>query len=68
MAQMTTKELACLEELMAVEVATYEKFNLYARQAGENSVRKLCEQLADRSREHLTALLGLMEQTSTGVH
>ncbi len=65
---MTSKELACLEELMATEAAVYEKFNLYARQAGESAVRKLCEQLADRSREHLTALMGLMEQTDTSVH
>lgn len=56
MSQITTKELACLEELLATEAAEYEKFSLYAAQAGESAVRKLCEQLADRSREHFKAL------------
>jgi len=46
----------------------HEKFRAYAEHAPEEHVRKLCDQLADRSRQHLTALSRLLDAERTGVH
>lgn len=61
MSEITHKELGFLEELLRFEEALAEKFSLYAREAGEDATRKLCEQLADRSREHYRALVEVLE-------
>jgi len=62
--QVTRKELGMVEELLRFEQAMAEKFALYAREAGESATRKLCEQLADRSREHFHALIEALEGES----
>lgn len=68
MARVTGKELSCIEELLRLESALYEKFHHYAAHAAESATRKLCEQLGDRSREHLVALLGCLEEPSERLH
>lgn len=68
MAQITQAELHNLHELIWMEAAMHEKFRAYAEHAPEEHVRKLCGQLADRSRQHLTALSQLLGAGHTGVH
>ncbi|MBO8140887.1 MAG: hypothetical protein H0Z37_01730 [Firmicutes bacterium] len=60
MAEITQPELQHLHELIWMEAAMYEKFRYYAETSPESHVRKLCDQLADRSRQHLTALDALL--------
>lgn len=62
--QLTSKELASLEELLAMEEAYYQKFSHYSEYAEEPAVKKLSEQLADRSREHFFALNRLLNGKS----
>lgn len=64
----TTKELASVETLVSLEAALYEKFSHYASSCSEEHVTKLCRQLADRSRQHLTALIDVVEASDTHVH
>lgn len=68
MAQVTEKELGMIEELLRLESAMYEKFHHYAEHAGESATRKLCEQLGDRSREHIVALLDCLERPDARLH
>ncbi|MBO2520768.1 MAG: hypothetical protein LOD85_06360 [Clostridia bacterium] len=68
MARVTEKELGCIEELLRLESALYEKFHHYAAHAAEDATRKLCQQLGDRSREHLNALLACLEQPDARIH
>lgn len=68
MAHVTEKELGMIEELLRYETALYEKFHHYAEHAGESATRKLCEQLGDRSREHVAALLGCLEKPDARLH
>jgi len=68
LARVTDKELSCIEELLRLESALYEKFHHYAAHAAEGATRKLCEQLGDRSREHLVALINCLEQPDARLH
>lgn len=61
MSEITRKELGVVEELLRFEEALAEKFAHYAAEAGEDATQKLCEQLADRSREHYSALIDALE-------
>lgn len=56
MSQFTQKEVGYLEEMIAFESALYEKFKHYEQGCSEQHVQRLCNQLADRSRQHLTVL------------
>lgn len=62
----TQRETFALEELIASEVALHAKLRFYAETAGEEHVRRLCDQLADRSREHLTALARALDEHGAG--
>jgi len=68
MAEIAAAELHHLHELIWMEASMYEKFRHYRRTAEAEHVRELCDQLADRSRQHLTALARLLEPERTGVH
>lgn len=68
LAEVTEKELGLIEELLRYESALYEKFHHYSQHAAESATRKLCEQLGDRSREHVEALLACLEKPDTRVH
>ncbi len=61
MSEITRKELGVVEELLHFEEALAEKFAHYAAEASESATQKLCEQLADRSREHFSALIDALE-------
>lgn len=65
MSQVTQKELESLQTLIGIEASLYEKFNHYASSCSEEHVTKLCRQLADRSRQHLTALVDAVENSQT---
>lgn len=67
MSQFTQKELGCLEEMVAYEAALYEKFKQYEQNCSEQHIQRLCNQLADRSRQHLTMLSQAL-QASGGSH
>lgn len=60
MPQMTQAELHNLRELIWMEAANFEKFRLYREQSQEDHIRELCDQLLDRSRQHVTALAELL--------
>mgnify|MGYP001210665938 CR=1 FL=1 len=66
MAQMTAAELHNLHELVWMEAAIYEKVRHYREHADGEHVRKLCDQLVDRTRQHLTALSQLMGEQHGG--
>lgn len=68
MAQVTRKELESLQRLIGLEATLYEKFATYASTCSEEHVTKLCNQLADRSREHLTALIDVVENSQSELH
>lgn len=68
MAQLTQRELDALETLLRYEQSLYEKFHHYAEHAGESATRKLCKQLGDRSREHVSALIGALKQPGALIH
>lgn len=68
MEKLTRLELSHIEQLLRYEHALYEKFHLYAEHADEDATRKLCEQLGDRSREHVEALIGVLEHEGTTYH
>jgi hypothetical protein len=68
MAQITARELYWLGKVLSYEEACYEKFSHYAREADDTATQKLCAQLADRSREHYTALLGQFDASTGRAH
>ena len=68
MAQITAAELHNLHALIWMEATLFEKFLHYRHTADEEHVRELCDQLADRSRQHLTALAQLLGPDRSGVH
>lgn len=53
---LTRTELEALRTLIEHEAALHQKFASYAASCEEEHVTKLCRRLAERSREHLTAL------------
>jgi len=59
--ELTTKECGLLIDAMALEEAAQAKFSYYAGHAGDSAIRKLCAQLADRSREHYAAVLAQVD-------
>ena len=61
MGQVTRAELASLKGLLELEEALYAKFSHYAEVCAEEHVTKLCRQLADRSREHISALVAAVD-------
>lgn len=65
MSQVTRKELDTFGALVSLEAAMHEKFAHYANACSEEHVRKLCQQLADRSRQHLTALVDAVENAES---
>lgn len=68
MSHVTKKELDSLGTLVSLEHALYEKFAHYAASCSEDHITQLCRQLADRSRQHLTALIDGVEQADQHVH
>lgn len=68
MARITQRELGFMEEILRYEQALYEKFHHYAEHAGESATRKLCEQLGDRCREHMQALIHCIEHPEARIH
>ena len=66
MSQFTQKELGCLEEMIAFESALYEKFKQYEQGCSEQHIQRLCNQLADRSRQHLTMLSQALQRGTGG--
>lgn len=61
MSEITRRELGLIEDLLRFEGALAEKFAHYAAHVDEEATKKLCEQLADRGREHLGALIDALE-------
>lgn len=68
MGQITQKELGNLHELIAYEEALCEKFHHYASACQEEHIKQLCEQLADRSRDHMTALVDFLGEGDQRIH
>lgn len=68
MAELTAAELHNLHELIWMEAANYEKFRHYRHTAEREHVRRLCDQLVDRTRQHMTVLAQLLEADRTGMH
>jgi hypothetical protein len=64
---MTNVELHQIEELLRSEHAAAAKFRMYAEVSSDQGVKKLCEQLADRHREHFIALMRQMPQSDSRV-
>ncbi len=64
---LTQVELHQLEELLRSEHAAAAKFRMYADYSSDQGVKKLCEQLADRHREHFIALMGQLPQSDTRI-
>ena len=58
MSGLTDRELAALEDQLALEQAIIKKAKLYARQCGDPQLRTKCEQIAARHQNHYTRLLG----------
>lgn len=56
--RLSESELKALQSCINLEASLYDKFEQYAESCSEEHIRKLCRQLADRSRQHLTALAG----------
>jgi hypothetical protein len=68
MGKITATELAGATRVLNYEEACYSKFCHYAEIAHDQSVRMLCDQLADRSREHYQAVLAQVEDSSGKSH
>lgn len=57
-----------MHELLWMEAAMYEKFQLYRQQSQETHIRELCDQLVDRTRQHVTALAKLLDADRPETH
>lgn len=64
----TPVELHHLRELLHSEQAAYAKFRMFASLTRDEGVQKMCEQLADRHREHFVALMNQFHQSSSRSH
>lgn len=65
---LTQVELHHLEELLRSEhAAAAAKFRMYADYTNDDGVKKLCEQLADRHREHFLALMRQLPKSDTRI-
>jgi len=64
MPHITEPELQSLHTLLWMEASMYEKFHAYRHQAQDESTRKLCDQLADRSRQHITAINNILSDAN----
>ena len=58
MAKLTTKELTAIEDTLSMEQNVIKKYQFYATQAKDSTVRQQCTQLSQRHQAHVTALMG----------
>ena len=57
---LTTKELAAIEDLLNGEANTVKKFSMYAQNAPDTQTRAKYEQLAAKHQEHFNKLLSFL--------
>ena len=57
MANLTTKELAAIEDQLGVEQTLVKKYKMYAQQCTDPQLKTKCEQTAARHQEHFSRLL-----------
>lgn len=57
MANLTTKELAAVEDQMNLEQNLVKKYKLYAQQSTDPQLKTKCEQIAAKHQNHFTRLL-----------
>ena len=61
MANLTEKELSALEDQLNYEQVLVKKYKGYAGIAQDPQIRDLCNQLADRHKQHFDTLMGHLQ-------
>lgn len=64
MANLTTKELAAIEDQLEMEQNTIKKFQMYASQTTDPQLKTRCEQIASKHQNHFNTLMGHLNQLS----
>lgn len=57
----TEKELSAYNELMTQEKAAVDKFNYYAQNCKDPSLKKLCKEAAARHQEHFNTIFNQIQ-------
>ncbi|MFQ8599425.1 MAG: spore coat protein [Oscillospiraceae bacterium] len=58
MANLTTKELAALEDQLTVEQNLIQKYKAYAQHCTDPQLKMKCEQIAGKHQNHFQRLMG----------
>ena len=58
MVNLTTKELAAIEDQLGLEQNLIKKYKLYAQQSTDPQIKIKCEQIAAKHQNHFTRLMG----------
>ncbi|MDR1565211.1 MAG: spore coat protein [Oscillospiraceae bacterium] len=58
MANLTTKELSCIEDTLNQEQTLIKKFRSYSQSTQDQALKSQFEQLASRHQKHFDCLLG----------
>lgn len=61
MANLTEKELSALEDQLSAEQMLVKKYRGYAALAQDPRIRTLCDQLAQRHKQHFDTLMGHLQ-------
>ncbi len=59
---LTTQELSAIQEQLKAEQILVEQNKEYAKQCNDPEIKKQCEQMAGKHREHFQALLNLLQE------
>ncbi len=58
MANLTTKELAAIEDQLSIEQNVIKKYQMYASQASDPQIKTRCEQIVAKHQSHFNTLMG----------
>ncbi|MCI8360098.1 MAG: spore coat protein [Clostridiales bacterium] len=57
MANLTTKELSALEDLLSMEQLLIKKYKMVASMATDQEIKTKCDQIANKHQEHFNRLM-----------
>ena len=58
MAKLTAKELTAIGDTLSMEQNLIKKYNMYATQAKDQTLKQKCEQIAQKHQQHFDTLMG----------
>jgi rubrerythrin len=61
MAQLSTKELAALEDQLTMEQNVVSKYKMYAKTASDGEIKQKCKSFAQKHQQHFDTLMAQLQ-------